>query len=456
MRPRRVALRSVRGQAMVISIIVMAALAIGVVAVMLDATSQQGATAREQSSQRALTLADAGVSDALSVLSNATNPLDPLSLPPSSSPADGGGISAYTGALVGTTWTITGTGTLPSSVAGAGPLTRTSTLEVAVTTNATPWNYVFADSSSGCLTLRNNAQIATPLYSRGNLCLRNNARVTGSPVAVDGTVDLRNNASIGTAAVPVAQAALGGCTTGGGPAHPCSQADRVYVTTLTQSASGLVKPAIDLAGWYANAKPGPSHPCTSGSVPGGLDTDTTLNGSRGTFALTPATTYNCQYWENGALVGELAWDPASRTLTIQGTVLVDGSIQLSGNATYAGRGTVYATRQITSSSNTHLCGVAACDASWDPDTNLLVLVAGEPAQQDGIQFRNNTVFQGALYAVNDYRAANNVVNWGPVIARELQFSNNAQLLLKSIGSIPPGAPGSGATLQVVGGTWRGH
>src|SRR3954453_2197732 len=110
MRPRRVALRSVRGQAMVISIIVMAALAIGVVAVMLDATSQQGATAREQSSQRALTLADAGVSDALSVLSNATNPLDPLSLPPSSSPAEGGGISAYTAALVGTTWTITGTG----------------------------------------------------------------------------------------------------------------------------------------------------------------------------------------------------------------------------------------------------------------------------------------------------------------------------------------------------------
>src|SRR4051794_10746593 len=361
MRPGRLGLRSARGQAMPIVIVLMAVLTIGIVAVAVDTASQQGATSREQSSQQALGLAEGAVSDALSVLSSAPNPLDPSALPQSSYPV-GDGRSAYSGSLLGTTWTITGTGTLPSPVAGAGPLQRRSTLQVAVDTQNTPWHYVFADSASGCLTLSNNTQVTTPLYSRGNLCLRNNARITGSPVAVDGTVTIKNNASIGTSAVPVAEATLGGCTSGSGQPHPCIQADRVYATRLVQSTSNLVKPAIDLDGWYANAKPGPSNPCTAGSVPGGFDTDATLNRSRGTFSPMAGAAYDCQYWENGALVGRLAWAPATRTLTVYGTVLVDGSIQLSGSAAYAGRGTLYATGQITSSNNTRLCGVAACDA----------------------------------------------------------------------------------------------
>ena len=37
-----------------------------------------------------------------------------------------------------------------------------------------------------------------------------------------------------------------------------------------------------------------------------------------------------------------------------------------------------------------------------------MLVSGEQTLQFGIDFANNTVFQGALYAVNDYNAKNNV------------------------------------------------
>ena len=47
--------------------------------------------------------------------------------------------------------------------------------------------------------------------------------------------------------------------------------------SLAQAASGLVKPTIDLAGTYALAEPGPLHPCTTGTVPGGFDTVICLN-----------------------------------------------------------------------------------------------------------------------------------------------------------------------------------
>ena len=39
---------------------------------------------------------------------------------------------------------------------------------------------------------------------------------------------------------------------------------------------------------------------------------------------------------------------------MQGTILFDGSLKLSGSASYVGRGTIYSTGQITSSNNTHL------------------------------------------------------------------------------------------------------
>ena len=449
MRPR-VALRTSDGQALIIAIIVMAALTIGIVAVTQMASSQQGASDRDQAAQQALMLADDGVSNALSVLSNTANPLDAAALPATSAP-DGGGTSAYVGTLSGTTWTITGTGTLPSPIAGAGPLTRTSTLEVAVSTANSPWQYLFADSAKGCLKLNNNAQVTTPLYTRGNLCLSNNARVTGSPVAVDGTVKIKNRASIGMPTIPVASATLGGCVFGGGGAHACSAADHVYASSLVQGTTHLVKPPVDLAGVYASAMPGPAHPCTSGSVPGGFDNDTTMNARRPAFNPMSGASYDCQYWENGAMTGRLAWDAASHTLTVQGTVLVDGNLNLSGSASYAGRGTLYATGQVAASKNTRLCGTPACDATWDPTTNLLVLVSGK-----GIKFKNNSVYQGAMYAVTDFSANNNVVIWGPVIARQMKISNNARMVGTPVGPVPPGAPGAGGTLQIVGGTWRGH
>jgi hypothetical protein len=227
----------------------------------------------------------------------------------------------------------------------------------------------------------------------------------------------------------------------------------VYATSLSQTTQQLTKPPINLAGWYANAMPGPSHNCTSGSVPGGFDNDGTMNKSRASFSLTSGASYDCQYWQGGNMVGRLKWDSAASTLTVLGTIFFDGSISLSGNVTYSGEGAIYSTGQITSSNNTHLCGVAACDATWDTSTNLLVLVAGESSLATGISLANNSVFQGAMYAVNDYNASNNVQNWGPVIARSINISNNAGQIMQ-LPSLPAGAPGAGGGVTMIPGTYR--
>ncbi len=442
--------RDQSGFALPMAIGMMMIFAIALGTVVIETTAGQNTNERDTADTKALSLAEAGVGTALSILNNASDPTSASAVTPGSSSSNGG-TSSWTGTLAGNTWTLTGTGTLPSPIAGGGTVRRTASVDVSLNPTSAAWQYVFADNAAGCMTISNNATISAPVYSRGGLCISNNAHVTGSPVQVEGTVTIGNNGSIGSAGTPVAVANLAGC--GSPNPHPCTVADRVYATTLTQTTQALTKPTIDLAGWYANAKPGPSHNCTVGAITGGFDSDATLNRSRTQFNLTSGSSYDCQYWENSVMVGQLKWDSATTTLTVLGTILFDGPIGLSGTATYSGRGTIYSTSQITSSNNTHLCGVAACDGTWNTSANLLVLVAGEPTLANGITLANNSIFQGAMYAVNDYSASNNVQNWGPVIARSISISNNAGQIMQ-LPSLPAGTPGAGGALQPVTGTWR--
>jgi hypothetical protein len=422
---------------------------IAVTTVMINVLSTQSDAKQGSSRNSASSLAESGLNTALAKLYGAVDPTSTSALPPTSWSTNSG-TAGYSATLSGNVWTITATGTLTSPVAGAGTVRRTVTQSVAVGTAAdSPWHYLFADDATGCLTINNNADISAPIYSRGDLCIGNNSHLTGSPVQIEGNLSLGNNASVGTLGSPIASANIASC---GSPAHSCTTADRVYATSLTQITAKLTKPTLDLPGWYANAKPGPSYNCTTGSMPGGFDNDTTLNVSRAAVNLTPGSSYDCQYWENGSLVGRLTWSSSSHVLTILGTILFDGPLQI-GTGTYSGRGTIYATGQITSGNGDELCGVAACDPSWDPATNMLVLVSGEQAQQFGIDFANNTVFQGGLYAANDYNAKNNVQNFGPVIARQIFIKNNPGITL-TIPSLPPGAPGSDTLVQPVQGSWR--
>jgi hypothetical protein len=440
-----------RGVALVMALGMLMVLTISVASVVAYSGASSRSAADDRSRQRAFSLAEAGINNARAILFAALDPRDPSAVPEQTAAFDGGTVT-YSGSYDEGTeiWTLTATSTVPNPTGGEA-ITRTVTSRLHVASGSVGsefdavWNYLYSDTTSSCMTLANNSNIAVPLYVRGNLCLNNNAKITGSTttVQVGGTLTLGSGAKIGeSVANPIATARIAGGCTGGSPnPHPCTTLDRVYATTYETATEGLVKPPADFELWYENARPGPSNPCTSGSNFPQFDNDTTLNGLNPTFNLLPATAYNCT-----ASSGYLRWTPGDPgTLEISGTIFFDGglTIPLDANAVYQGRGTIYANGKILFENNARLCGVAACDTTWDTNANLLVLVAGSNAvsPQYAFELTNNAVFQGASYAVGDFREANNTGVWGSVIANKLHLANNAINHYVPYGTLLPGMPG---------------
>jgi Tfp pilus assembly protein PilX len=453
MRSMRQRIRDEGGIALVMAIGFLAVLSITGATLMHYSSSNTREASRSSESTSAFHLAEAGMSLARSVLWNASDPSNPSAVGTGSSSLNGG-TASYSGTFdsASSTWTLTGTGTVPNPTGGAA-LTRTISSQVEVAAGESAWDYLFADATQ-CIEFENNLTVDAPVYIDGDACLKNSAILSGTKVQVRGTVQVLNTASIGTAASPVPEVHVaGGCRQGSSGSFflPCTSAHRVWATSFSSSPTILTKPVADFSGWYANAKPGPLQNCSSGSFPGGFDNDGSLNRSLGTAYLTPASAYDCQVIVGGVTVGRIAWTPGSPgTLTIAGTIFFDGKIEIAGNTfvVYQGRASIYASDVITIQNFTRICGVAACDSTWDPATNLLVFVSGATAD-DGFILGNNTTFQGAIYAETDYIQQNSSVNWGPVVARNLKPENNSTNFFKSIGAPAPGqptSPAAGATL----------
>ena len=401
-------------------------------------TTNQGAAKRSQADQRAYGLAETGLSHALSRLQNAADPASATNVP-STTLALTGGSTTYSGALSGTTWTLTSTGTVANpSGPGAANITRTVSMQAQITTTTQadmrPWDYLFVDQPSGCITLGNSVTLTISLYVRGNLCLENNSIVSGPAVDITGNLYTNSpQASIGTVGSPIDEfSASGACHYTGVPLA-CGPSTNVYADTVGSAPPTIVKPTADLAHWYSNAQLGPMSACTTGSFPGGFDDDTTLNVSRGEIDLTPASAYDCRKIVNGETVAQLAWQPGSPgTLTIKGVIYIDGHISWSNLniIQYDGRAVIYGSGQVRIKNRADICGVPACDATWDPRVDLLVFVAGSLIAEAsttavGGDIGNRVNFQGAMYIVNDFDMDNNTTIWGPVITRSTTINNSA-------------------------------
>lgn len=410
-------------------------------------------------------LAEAGLSYALSTLYNAGDPTMPGAVP-ARTVGVGGGEVTYSGTLSedGTTWTLAGVGRMPNPT-GSATIVRSARVRATVGSadaggqNNAVWNYVYSDDPNGCMLLSNSVYVNVPLYVRGNLCMQNSARFIGYSLQVGGTLQMVNTAGVGSSDPTASSVDLdtpqvhevhigGGCRRGtsGEFETPCGEEHGVYAEVADDSApTGLTKPPVDLAYWYANSQPGPMNGCTTGSFPGGFDNDGVMNRSGGTVNLLLSTAYDCTVRNaQNVIVGRLAWDPTTKILTIAGTVFFDGDIEFtnSAQAVYQGRATIYASGKITMRNSTQLCGIASCTSSWNATQNLLAFVAGSSTDAIGVDLENSTTFQGAVYAVNDYREDNSVRMWGPIIARQVHMMNSAENHYVPLGTLLPGMPQS--------------
>jgi hypothetical protein len=443
-----------RGQALPLVLGLMLIISVSVVTVLALSGASSRDAKRENSHDAALAVAEAGVANALSRLSRAPRPLAATALPYAGSPevdAVSGGTVSWYGTLSGDTWTVTSTSSVPNP-SGGGALSRAVAVDVRVGSTAMnpAWGYLYDDDPSGCLTLSGSDEVAEPLYTRGGLCLDEDAHVTGSPLHVEGTIQTTGSASVGASGAAIGELHVaGGCRYGasGSFATPCGPAEQVYATSQDAISAGIAKPPIDLQFWYANAKPGPLQACTMGSFPGGFDNDTALNRSRGSVELFGATNYDCSVAVGGTQLGRIAWtDGNPGTFVVDGTVFFDGDLDLASSAAvlYSGRGTIYASGHVTIAGGDRICGAWAatsCDfAGWSPATNMLVLVAGTSAESPAFAVSGGTEFQGGIYAVGDYAQASAATVQGPTIGYRLALAGTSQSAWAPFTYLPPGAP----------------
>jgi Tfp pilus assembly protein PilV len=437
-----------RGMAMPVALGAVLILAVVAVAVSRLAQSGESSARRMSADQRAFALAESGLERASATLHAAVDPASAAALAPGSEVQDGGTVG-WSGSLAGTTWTLTGTGSIPGE-GGAAPATRTASAKYSVSVAGSPWEYVFAGNPSSCTTLAGT--VGTPLWVAGDLCVSDGATFTGPKLHVEGVVDTATSGQIGTSTTPVGSANLVfGCAGGAPDPHACTSADRVWASSVTQVPGTLTKPQVDLDAWYTAAKPGPANACTSGNVPGGFDNDGSRNGSHAPFDLTGGTSYSCVFAVSGTPVGRLEWLPGSPgVLTVGGVVFFDGDVTSSGDAIYTGRGTIYSSGSVSLPPGARLCGVAGCGAGWNPAGDLVTLVAG----QGDLTVGAGAVLQAAGYASAAYILEAGALNSGPVIADNVSLAQDAgpQAVLTTIS---PGAPGIDTTLHPVGGSWNG-
>jgi len=432
-------------------------------------------------------LALAGINDAAALLSlpskNALNPnvfCITGQTPPCSQTVElGGGSVTFSGLLTGSTWTITSTARLPNKNGlNTGDLVKTMTAQIPVIATLTQplnnpaWNYIYAThppTAGVCdMTIQQSVVVASPLFVSGNLCLQNTATIMSGPLDVRGSLTLSQmQNTVGTALTKISDAHIaGGCKYKTNPFHlPCQGglADNVWANVLDTTPSPITPPIVYWDNWYLNASPGPYYPCTSSSgTPPTFDNVVALptaadavklgfrNDSAGTFNLTPGTSYTCQ-----TAGGELSWNAATKTLTVHGTIFIDGSVYVNNGAvnTYTGQATLYVSGSVLMKNST-LCAQqniarTGCDTvNWNPNEQLFCIVSngnGSLAQDsqvsvgDGVQLVS-AYFQGAVFATNDVEIDTTSAIDGPIVGNNVKLGQSVTTSFPTITTVPAGMP----------------
>jgi Tfp pilus assembly protein PilX len=493
-------LRQERGIALVLALGIMLSLAITLTAVIQYTTSNSKASAVDQSRQSADQIAEAGLNAAYSILNywdtasgtgnNANNPallgcasgangasdcttvtktcVSVLTTCASATTVGQAGTASVWGTYTGLNtpanlWTITSTGYARNDNGPVFKKTLTATSSVTWNNtqpaNVAAWDYAFATGTTNSTTcdvsVPNSVVIDSSLYVAGNLCLTNSASIqeTSKPVTLNvrGKIAFANSSFVGTSAKKLSNGTvLGGCGTSLASTHTCSSATDPYWVAQDTGQPVVAAPTMSAANmdsYYNSANPGPKHACDSATRTGSYptwDNDTTRNGTAPSFNLTPVASYTCKgYDANGNLVGELSWNVSTHTLTIKGTMYMDGPVtSTDASATYQGSATLYV-GTFTMANTAQLCSNTGCDfASWNPNTEMLLIVA-TAASGTAIGMSQSVKFQGGLFANAAINFANSVAIMGPMIGGDLVWGNSVTVQpLPSINTLPIGAPGT--------------
>jgi hypothetical protein len=484
----------------------MIVLAIATTAALYYTSTNSRSADTSKAGQTAYGLAEAGINNALSILSLPTNnALDRYALCPDSGTLPtlpcvrtdtyGSGSVTWSGTLVqnvaaGTAyWSISSSGYVRNpNGGGLSKIRKTIKANIPVVPTITQplnnpsWNYVMARATgtgvafSGCdMTLQNSVNVTAPLYVMGNLCMKNSAKITAGTLNVVGSLDQQSNQNtVGAAGADLPGAHIGrGCRYNGQTSHnPCLYGpagspnfkDNVWATPLDSSATAATPPTVLWNDWYLNASPGPYYACqtVSGTPPvfdspvaAASDSDANKlaykNDNAGLINLTPSSSYTCQTTN-----GELSWNASTKVLTVRGTIFIDGSAMINNGSTntYSGEATIYLSGTMLFK-NSQLCAGASnttcATTGWDSTQNLLCFVVngnGSTGSPDSQVTSGDSVqlvsarFEGAVYGTNAVDIGTTSLVDGPVDGSTVILGQSSSSTFSGFTFVPVGMPGN--------------
>ena len=134
----------------------------------------------DQNRQEAFSLAEAGLTHALSVLANSADPRTGADFSSSAPITMEAGTYSYTAVRSGPVWTLTGIGTLPNPSGGAPlakRLIRTVQIQGIANVPIPPeWDRIFAGDPKKCAKVK-DVTVEGPFEVNGDLCLDKNAKI---------------------------------------------------------------------------------------------------------------------------------------------------------------------------------------------------------------------------------------------------------------------------------------
>lgn len=464
-----------RGIALVLAIGMLSALAISVSSALYFTSTNSRSAEISESRQVARALAEAGLNNALAVLfDDGNDALDPTILPDSEAASITGdyvgGTAKWWGVLSGNTWTLHGVGVVRNPTSGSDirrELTAQSTVGSSLigTLNNQAWNYIFATRTGNTCDqeLTNSAIVDNPMYVSGNLCLDNSAMITEGPLVVQGQLTLKSNSNrVGSEDAKINEAHIAaGCQVKDNPLHnPClygeePEGDNVWAGTLDAGPTTITPPTAEFQTWYDDPNTiNSSDDCTTISgTPPTFDDNTSRDSSvKPEQHLTPEGSYTCRKESGGSVLAELSWDDSTKTLTVQGTVFIDGDakIENDSNNRYDGQGSVYLSGTFLMGNSTKLCAVEEggnCTwTGWDPNSELLIFVVdgsgGQAGDGNGVSLTNSTHLQAGIFATAAIDLQNSVKVEGPMVASHVNITNSVETYtFPLITDVPAGTPG---------------
>jgi Tfp pilus assembly protein PilX len=366
--------------------------------------------------------------------------------------------SGYARNPQGTSVIKTTTATVPISPLNAGAV-------------AAVWNHMFITSP---LTPNvcsvdfggNNMTITDPLYVIGNMCISGQnttvQETVGQPIdlMVGGKLVLNGSGSkVGTDSThPITSGVVvGGCSTVGVTmaTTACDSGSYSYWvrskdTFIPQDAPEML--AVDITTDYNNSDPGPKHACAAGGLASTtFDGDAVQNGTNTSFELLPGSSYTCVS-QSGAGTGQLSWNNSTKTLTVNGSVFLDGNLTISQSGTYTGTGVLEAAGTITFNGNaTVFCATSPCNTAvnaWQGtsgNNSMLTIVALKSSTTSVVFTDNSQTFQGSIWTQPSSSMTfvkNGVTVEGPISVGsfDASFNNAVFKPLPVIKNMPVGAP----------------